>query len=99
MLLLLYISLALLVGWFSRPVFLYVVNRNRIRLQRKHGVEVKPGESSREQYQKYKEGLNLEPVDPPSGTPLEAAERFKKLSPMVQRQVLAARKAKGLDNG
>jgi len=98
MILLLYISLALLVGWFARPVFLYLINRNRIRLQRKHGVKVKPGESASDQYQRYKENkLSLKPIPAPPGTSPAAAIRFSKLSPEVQHKVIAARKAKGLD--
>ena len=98
MLYLLYISLALLVGWFARPVFLYLINRNRVRLQRKHGVEVKTGESAREQYQRYKESkLNLKPISAPPGTSPDAVIRFNKLSPEVQRKVIAARKERGLD--
>ena len=98
--LLLFISiiLALIVGWLSRPVFLYLVNRNRVRLQRRHGVKAKPGESASDQYQKYKENkLNLKPIPAPVGTSPDAVIRFNKLSPEVQRKVIAARKERGLD--
>lgn len=58
---------------------------------------MKTGESAREQYQRYKEKLNLKPVPAPVGTSPDAVIRFNKLSPEVQRKVIAARKERGLD--
>ena len=59
---------------------------------------MKPGESAREQYQRYKESkLNLKPISAPPGTSPAAAIRFSKLTPEVQRKVIAARKERGLD--
>ncbi len=34
----------------------------------------------------------LEPIEPPTGTAPEAAARFRKLSPLSQRQAVAARR-------
>ena len=70
-------------------------------LRSRRPVIVAPGESGIERYQRLKQAKmnveNLEPIEPPPGTEPEAAERFKKLSPKVQHQVIAARKAQGLD--
>lgn len=41
--------------------------------------------------------LGPPPLEPPPGTPAEAAERFRALDPMTQRQAVAAREALGLE--
>ena len=94
--LLLFISLiaAFILGLFGRP--LYLVAR-RVLLRQRGPVVVPPGESGIEKYQSYKEGLGLKPIQPPLEISTEAAARFSKLSPLVQRQVMAARKREGLD--
>ena len=66
-------------------------------LRQRSPVVVLSGESGIEKYQRYKEGINLRPIQPPLEISTEAAERFRKLSPLVQRQVMTARKRKGLD--
>ena len=91
--LVLYISLGILVGfiigWFSRVLIIRWAMR--ILAKRKRQIGLKPGESAREQYQRYKDDkLNLKPIEPPPGTSPEAAERFRKLSPMHQHQTIAA---------
>ena len=83
-----------LLGFFGRP--LYLITR-RVLLRQRGPVVVPPGESGIQQYQRYKEGLNLMPIRPPLGISPEAAKRFSKLSPLVQRQAMAARKKAGLD--
>ena len=96
MTLLSFISLiaAFIMGFLARP--LYLVAR-RVLLRQRGPVVVPPGESGIQQYQRYKEGLNLMPIRPPLGISPEAAERFGKLSPLVQRRAMAARKKAGLD--
>ena len=68
--------------------FLYSVRRAVIQLQRKRGVAVKSGQSGMEQYQRYKNDLQL--LEPPKGSSPEVAEKFKKLSPLHQHQAVAA---------
>lgn len=41
--------------------------------------------------------LNLPPLDAPEGTPLDAVERFHKLTPIIQRYAVAARERQGLE--
>ncbi len=91
MLLLLFISIvvSLLIGWTAHWLF------NRVRLELKARKLIVPGESGKAAYQRYKK--NLKPIEPPPGTLPEAAERFRKLSPLVQHRVMAARKKRGLD--
>ena len=96
MTLLLFISLiaAFVLGLFGRPLYLVA---KRVLLRQRGPVVVAPGESGIEKYQRYKEGLGLKPIQPPLEISTEAAERFSKLSPLVQRQVMSARKREGLD--
>ena len=91
-----FISLVALfvLGFYFRPLCSGV--RKRF-LRQTAPVMVPDGESSREQYQRYKEKLALEPVLPPLNSTPEEIERFGQLSPTVQRQVIQARKQIGLD--
>lgn len=41
--------------------------------------------------------LGLQPIEPPDGTPPEAAEHFRKLDPVTQRYAVAAREHQGLE--
>ena len=75
---------------------LHFVAKRALQRQRRP-VVVPPGESGSEQYQRHKEGIHLMPIQPPLEISTEAAERFRKLSPLVQSQVMAARKREGLD--
>ncbi len=83
---------ALVIGWIGHVFYVRV----KFRLKARRPVVVPPGESGAEQYQRHKEARKLEPIEPPPGTPPESAERFKKLSPLVQHQVVEARKRLGL---
>ena len=90
-----YISLVL-VGWFLGLFTRYLYRKVRAwYIGRRPDVLMLPGESGIERYQEYKK--NLQAIEPPPGTDPEAAERFKLLSPTVQRQVVGARKLLGLD--
>ena len=75
---------------------LHFVAKRALQRQRRP-VVVPPGESGREQYQRYKAGLNLPPIEPPPGGSPEEAGRFRLLSPFVQRKVMVARKQAGID--
>ena len=92
----LFISLiaAFVLGFFGQK--LYFVAR-KVLLRQRGPVVVPPGESGIEKYQRHKEGLGLKPIQPPLEISTEEAARFRKLSPLVQRQVIAARKREGLD--
>ena len=94
--LLLFISLiaAFVVGLFGQKWYLVA---RRVVLRQRGPVVVPPGESGSQEYQRYKEGINLRPIQPPLGISLEEAQWFRKLSPLVQRQVVIARKQAGLD--
>ena len=94
--LLLFISLiaAFILGLFGQPLYLIA---KKVLLRQRGPVVVAPGESGIEKYQRYKEGLGLKPIQPPLEISTEAAKRFGKLSPLVQRKAMAARKKAGLD--
>jgi len=99
---LLFINILVLVflfGWSSHWLF----NRVRLVLRSRRPVVVAPGESGMERYQRQKAARKalqeLEPIEPPAGTPPEAAERFRKLKPIVQHQIIEARKRIGLTDG
>ena len=93
---LLYTSL-FIAGWIAHKIFQFLVHKVRVELNRRHSVTVKPGESGRERYQKYKEARALKPIPPPPGTSPELALRFSRLTPEVQRKVIAARKVQGIN--
>ncbi len=88
------IVLAFLAGLLSQRLIL--IARQAI-LQRRGLVVVPPGESSNDQYQRYKAAKNLKLLPAPKGSSLEATKRWNKLGPLVQRQVIAARKKAGID--
>ena len=92
MLLFIRIVLAFVFGWSGHWLF----HRVRLVLRLRYPVVVAPGESGIERYQRQKNARKalqaLKPIDPPPGIPPEAAERFRKLSPLVQHQVVEAAK-------
>ena len=84
------IVVAFVLGLFNQK--LLFVLRKRLLRQR-----IPVGLSAREQYQRYKAEITSKPLPPPDGISPKTEENWKKLSPLVQRQALAARKQAGLD--